>query len=124
MLPRQETFDRVLTHLRTQGVPAYEDGQCSYRTDNGLMCAIGALIPDENYISQMDCGHSVGEELVWKRVPGATKRDVPFLRLLQSAHDGSVIDSLGPDGNYLESVERRMAAIAKRFRIKYEEPSS
>jgi hypothetical protein len=52
----QELFDKSVTHLRKQGVKsvnkslADESGAfCSYRGDNGLMCAIGCVIPDKEY---------------------------------------------------------------------------
>jgi hypothetical protein len=50
----QETFDTVVKHLFTQRKAAkheYSDGDsvCSYRTHDGLKCAVGCLIPDEMY---------------------------------------------------------------------------
>jgi hypothetical protein len=57
----QELFDKSVAHLRKQGVKsvnkslADESGAfcsyvaCSYRGDSGLMCAIGCVIPDEEY---------------------------------------------------------------------------
>lgn len=52
----QETFDRVITHLKTQGRQAMLNapeialkGSCAYRAPGGLRCAIGCLIPDDLY---------------------------------------------------------------------------
>jgi hypothetical protein len=46
----QEIFDKVVTHLRTQGKQAKNTSDdCVYRRPNGLMCAVGCLIPDELY---------------------------------------------------------------------------
>ncbi len=49
----QQTFDRVITHLVTQGQRAYDTG-CKYRTSSGLKCAVGCLIPDEMYHPEME----------------------------------------------------------------------
>jgi hypothetical protein len=50
---RQKLFDAMLGHIRQQAKPATarQGGvdKCLYRTDDGLKCAIGALIPDELY---------------------------------------------------------------------------
>lgn len=55
MLTRQEALNRVMEHLRKQGKPAVnESGLCLYRTADGLMCAIGALIPDDKYHPKID----------------------------------------------------------------------
>lgn len=61
---RQETFDKIVTHLLMQGKPAtktQESGSvsCVYRGDEGTMCAIGCLIPDEKYSPQLE-GRSIG----------------------------------------------------------------
>ena len=46
----QAIFDRVITHLKAQGHPAQEeDGSCAYRAEDGSACAVGCLIPDEDY---------------------------------------------------------------------------
>lgn len=49
----QKVFDRVLEHLRTQGVPAMTvNCECMYRTQREgktLSCAVGCLIPDKVY---------------------------------------------------------------------------
>lgn len=47
----QAAFDKVVRHLRKQGEPSYQaDGEsCAYRGEDGRMCAVGCLIPDEQY---------------------------------------------------------------------------
>lgn len=50
MRTTQELFDIIVSHLRKQGKQALnEDGECVYRTPDGLKCAAGCLIPDELY---------------------------------------------------------------------------
>ena len=49
-LNRQEVYNTVRDHLLKQRVKGVDDyGSCAYRSENGLKCAIGALIKDEYY---------------------------------------------------------------------------
>ncbi len=56
----QEIFDTVAVHLIKQGKPAVaHSGQaCAYKTADGLRCAVGVLISDEEYEDKME-GKSV-----------------------------------------------------------------
>lgn len=46
---KQELFDRISKHLLKQNERSAEHigGACRYRGDNGLKCAVGAIIPDK-----------------------------------------------------------------------------
>lgn len=66
----QEIFDKVAKHLLTQNkVSRPEDDRhaCLYRGHDGLMCAVGCLIPDElyttdiEYVSMADVIHETDE---------------------------------------------------------------
>lgn len=50
-MTNQEAFDRVSVHLIAQNERAVDvDGHtCRLRTVDGLKCAVGCLIPDEDY---------------------------------------------------------------------------
>lgn len=56
----QEVFDQVKNHLLKQGaksvnrVSGYGD-LCAYRGRNGLKCAAGCLIGDDEYTESMEC---------------------------------------------------------------------
>lgn len=54
----QTVFDRVKTHLLTQNAKSMtnENGYfyCKYRTSDELKCAIGCLIADEDYHSELE----------------------------------------------------------------------
>lgn len=64
----QEVFDRVVSHLLTQKKPSYSaGGGCAYRGADGLMCAVGCLIPDNLYNPLMDTSDSTDIESVIKR---------------------------------------------------------
>jgi len=49
----QEIFDTVVAHLLQQGKQS-KSNVCLYRSDDGLKCAIGALIPDSEYDPAME----------------------------------------------------------------------
>lgn len=54
-MTEQEIFDKVAEHLQKQGRCAMgEDGFCVYRGEEGTKCAVGALIPDELYDSNIE----------------------------------------------------------------------
>lgn len=57
---KQEIFDTVARHLATQGhraaVRTELGDRCRYRLHNGDRCAIGCLIPDEEYITDLEGG--------------------------------------------------------------------
>jgi hypothetical protein len=51
----QEVFDHVADHMLRQGVKSQNEwGNCLYRGPNGLMCAAGCLIGDDEYNPDMD----------------------------------------------------------------------
>ena len=55
----QQQFNKVYIHLITQGEKSLSEAAessngCSYRGDNGLMCAAGCMIPDEKYTPEME----------------------------------------------------------------------
>jgi hypothetical protein len=54
---KQQVFDQVVKHLLKQGKRAYQEGKgCRYRTDDGLKCAVGCLLPDAAYTPDMEGG--------------------------------------------------------------------
>lgn len=54
-MTNQEIFDKVATHLLSQGKRSALGGVgCAYRGDGGLQCAIGCLIPDELYRYELE----------------------------------------------------------------------
>lgn len=90
---KQQMFDAVARHLLTQNQKCHdaEGVHCAYRGPNGLKCAIGALIPDDVYTSEMEgftasalrskLDADLGDRLPWpKKLDG-------FAGLLQKVHD-------------------------------------
>lgn len=80
----QEVFDYVATHLLTQNQKAQTpNGSCRYRVD-GLSCAAGCLIADEEYDEKVMEERSWG--LLWskERVPSTHSE---LISKLQRVHD-------------------------------------
>ncbi len=54
MQETQAVFETVVRHLFAQGKQAMVRGSCKYRTSDGLMCAMGVLIPADLYNLDME----------------------------------------------------------------------
>jgi hypothetical protein len=122
MLDKQQTFDRVLAHLRAQGVPASDGGKCCYRTEDGRMCAVGCLIPDEEYDPGIE-GNAARDVLDY--IPGADLEDAGFLGCMQmNMHDNPVGRSEGDKVAYQGLVESGAQYVAKAYGLTYKEPTN
>lgn len=106
MPSKQETFDKVLAHSRTmtkKSVGSFrrtDDGPletiCAYRSPDGLQCFAGCLIPDDQYVPEMETtvpmihagnkGTLTGECLL------KLGYDLAFVRRLQNIHDHREMD--------------------------------
>jgi hypothetical protein len=54
-MTNQDIFDTVAIHLIKQGKKSADaNGDCLYRSPEGLKCAVGCLIPDEVYDPEME----------------------------------------------------------------------
>jgi hypothetical protein len=91
----QEVFDTVARHLLTQQVRSVGEDRdgCRYRGHNGRKCAIGALIPDELYLPEMEGKYA--HQLTDHYQPLAELLagvDTELLGMLQSIHDVTPVD--------------------------------
>lgn len=97
-LHAQAIFNEVVEHLIRQGCQSVRgDGSCMYRGPDGLKCAVGALIRDEEYAPWME--HRTACDLA--QVGGLPARLMPhvlLLRELQFIHDKSPSCWWGPGG--------------------------
>ena len=92
----QEVFDFVANHLFTQGVQAMGVQKdmigstpiCLYRGPEGTKCAVGAMIPDEEYEPEME-GFSVRDlpNLQTVIVNDDIMANMELLESLQCVHD-------------------------------------
>ncbi len=94
----QEAFNKVVRHLLTQKKRAVGcDGctACRYRTNDGLRCAIGCLIPDDLYDASME---NLGVNTLKAFRPPIAQlfRDIRhhnLLENLQEIHDQELVES-------------------------------
>jgi len=85
----REVFDRVKSHLLTQGARSVsETGSCRYRGDGGLKCAAGVLISDELYHPGLE-GQTVWHSTVIDALEasGVPVSALAMLTDLQELHD-------------------------------------
>lgn len=84
----QAVYDQVVTHMLTQKAQSLSaTNTCAYRGSNGLMCAAGCLIADDEYDPSMDSAD--GKD--WIGVIsdyGITDAHASLIETLQSIHDG------------------------------------
>lgn len=94
-MTKKEIFEKVRTHLLAQNEKSYMKdvaySKCRYRTDDGLKCAIGCLIPNEKYDFKFETTSFI--ELFLNQLKFLLPEDleepdgVMFLRNLQVIHD-------------------------------------
>lgn len=53
-MTNQEVFNRVWERAKDKRKAELPNGKCRYRTECGLACFVGALIPDEIYSTSME----------------------------------------------------------------------
>ena len=83
----QEAFDKMVTHLFTQKEQAINPltTECYYRMDCGKMCAVGALIPDEQYQETFE---GQASDDIQQLIPALSYISPDLLGRAQSIHDG------------------------------------
>lgn len=88
MLTDQEVFDKIVGHLRRQNSKSLSGligGTCKYRGANGKMCAVGCLIPDNQYTRGLEFLAPDHDEL--RDILSQFTLNFPLLKTLQSIHD-------------------------------------
>jgi len=131
----QQIFDTVAKHLLTQNAratrergPEDDSGDtqaCVYRTDTGLTCAVGCLIPEALYNPDMDNaskvqGTAISANQIVQRVldnlgvidfhAGAEDNRLKLLRNLQRTHDSYDV----------EDWPEELRDLARRFELSAE----
>jgi hypothetical protein len=112
VLTKQEAFDRMVRGLRDQGwrKSTFPDGRCAYRGEGGLKCAIGHLIPDEKYTSNMDNAWSPYGVLCEVKISVEDQRPWSFLSDCQNAHD---------DAHNRLDMHQRLQAVAAEYSLTF-----
>lgn len=87
----QEIFDKVATHLFTQGRRAKNtEGKCVYRAPDGAKCAVGILIPDADYTENIEIAAASDAIAILAKHSPACAALLPhsdLLEKLQTVHD-------------------------------------
>ena len=88
-----EIFYKVEKHLLKQNEQAKVRNMCKYRTDSGLSCAVGCLIPDEIYSSKIEGGDitdlpaNILTSLIGLQYTEGWSEKLHLLEKLQAIHD-------------------------------------
>lgn len=91
-MKKQEIFDKVATHLLTQGKKSVRghSSYCMYHSPQGLRCAVGCLIADEHYTPELENKSPVDKavKLAVRRSVGAVSQSAIYLlEDLRKVHD-------------------------------------
>lgn len=114
-MTNQEIFDTCLTHLRAQGQRALNDrGTCQYRADDGLKCAIGALIPDDKYNPNFERFGVYSTEQSIALAAGLAKDQLDLAGVIQN----TMHDTIG-DLTFFPDLEHGADYVARKFNLEY-----
>ena|ERR1019366_215155 len=108
----QQVYDTSVGHLIRQGKPASEDGiECSYRTKDGLKCAIGCLITDKEYRVSMEKNNvcAINRHGI---LPEPLVQFIDLLEELQSLHDDILTKS--------KVIDKEFIRVAKNIAARYD----
>lgn len=84
----QEFFDQAVGGVIRQGRRSVaENGKCLYRGPNGLKCAVGHCISDDEYDPLWDQDNGMGVWYISREVRYWSDDQVQLAGLLQEAHD-------------------------------------
>jgi hypothetical protein len=86
---RQEWFNKAWAGLKSQGFErsVNSNDTCYYRGTEGRRCAIGWLMPDENYRPEFE-GNAATADIISACGINPTDSNMGWLCNLQSMHDG------------------------------------
>ena len=105
----QEVFNKVWDHIITQGKPSADKyGHCYYRGPDGLKCAAGIFLTDEQAI-ELDKVNMGWDEACDVFYPELSDLPANLIRALQACHDAS--SELNPEG-FIKSFKRNATLLA------------
>lgn len=111
-MTEQEIFDTAGGRILKQGGPSLSviAQTCSYRGKGDRVCAAGALIQDEEYLSEMEGLRWCDLIKEWPERFSRFEGQTDFIMQLQQAHDQSV---RGDDAVFLSLFRKRARALAE-----------
>lgn len=83
----QDIFDQAANHLLAQMKQSRNDRICLYRSDDGLKCAVGCFIADDEHSEDME-GECVEMLIINGGMSSISRDRLKLLDKLQSMHDG------------------------------------
>jgi hypothetical protein len=113
----QQYFDKTCAHLFKQGQPARIDmySTCQYRMINGLRCAVGCHIPDNEYSPKME-GETIRTLKEKNMLPPSLAKDIAanemlfdLLKALQLVHDEF------SNWGHVYYLQQNLARVAETF---------
>ena len=116
-MTEQEAYERMRAWLGREGASKSENsaGLCVYRKGDGNKCAVGALIPDEEY--DEDFERQEIEDVV-NACPSLDGLDVVFLRYAQGAHDNVTWQ----EANFSAAAVTRLDEVALEYGLEVVSP--
>lgn len=116
-MKNQEIFETVSRHLFKQGKRSVSGSGscCLYRGPNGTSCAVGCLIPDDQYNPGMEyisVDRLIENFVDTTPVLKSLKRNVGLLAELQSAHDSEL------SWRSSEHMRDRLKVVGRLFKLR------
>jgi hypothetical protein len=122
---RQAVADYAVAKILEQGKASVGgDASCKYRSTEGRKCAIGWLIPDDEYQYRMDAGLANGSHQIIERYYSDVSKsqdDIEFLSDLQRVHDAAFNDSIAfvnkGKGEFVDLFKDRAATFYGKYNL-------
>ena len=116
MITKQEAFNRAWQYFikeRHNPSTTHDHWSCLYRSPTGMKCAVGLLIPNEEYSRDFE---GMPLEDVFDQVPtlcDSPDLSVSYLRDLQQCHD----EFASSPSLFHTGMENKMRALAIRWNL-------
>lgn len=108
----QEAFDKVWKYFLIEKHNYSFDGDsCYFRSPGGEKCAVGVLIPDEEYNYNFEIR---GLDRVIGDCPSLAGLEFDFLNNLQDCHDDAAMNGLV---NFYDSFRHRMITLSEDWNL-------
>ena len=123
---KQNVFDTVVNHARTQCKRAMNGPTCAYRSSDGSKCFVGVLIPDDKYNPLLEGGEVMGSFTYSTEnmsLSSAGRKVFQLLTELLSPHDKDwdLLKDLQVthDMYTIDQWESQFRRIAKQYELVY-----
>jgi len=109
----QKAYEKIRAHLIEQGRPAMNaSGECLYRSETGLKCAVGCLISDDAYHEKLEDNTPMDDrvqEALRKSGWDFTEGELQCLNEMQEKHDSW--------RGGLDGVIRDIDQVAQKYKL-------